>query len=68
MVFIKPSIVHGSEDAMLISQMKYHTARQAQANYRETLEKLGGNTSVRKMLPPWKNPKDLPIPFEATSL
>jgi general secretion pathway protein D len=64
MVFIKPSIVHSGEDAMLISRSKYHHAQRAQAGYRETLESLGrSGTSVRKMLPPWQNPKDIPPPF-----
>jgi general secretion pathway protein D len=68
MVFIKPSIVHAGEDATGVSHVKYITTRRAQANYREDLASLGKDMSVRKMLPPWRNPKDLPLPFKDTSL
>jgi type II secretory pathway component GspD/PulD (secretin) len=68
MVFIKPSIVNNDNDAHLVSQMKYQIIQREQANYRGTLDSLSKNTSVRKKLPPWQNPKDLPTPFGATTL
>jgi len=68
MVFIKPSIVNDDNEANLVSQMKYQIIQRAQANYRGVLESMSTNTSVRKKLPPWKNPKDLPTPFGATTL
>jgi general secretion pathway protein D len=67
MVFIKPSIVHNSDETMAISYSKYSETRRAQANHKEVLENLETNISVHKMLPAWKNPTDLPKPFSADS-
>ncbi|MHB1221533.1 MAG: type II secretion system secretin GspD [Gammaproteobacteria bacterium] len=63
MVFIKPIIMKDSEDAMLISHMKYNQVRSIQANYREELANIG-DEPLRSMVPPWKNSHDLPAPFE----
>jgi general secretion pathway protein D len=65
MVFIKPIIIHTGEDAMTITQMKYGAVRSTQANFREELADIG-NGAVKTILPPWKNTKDLPPPFETT--
>lgn len=66
MVFIKPIIIQNSEDAMNISQMKYAAIRNTQANFRDDLASIGdGHVSTR--LPPWKNKKDLPKPFETNA-
>jgi general secretion pathway protein D len=63
-VFIKPIIIRGAEEAMTISQMKYGAVRSTQANFRDDLEEIGTNKHVETLLPPWKNKKDLPKPFE----
>ncbi len=63
MVFIKPVIMHSASDGMVISQDKYEQMRTAQANFRDELADIG-NGPVDTMLPPWKNKKDLPQPFE----
>lgn len=63
MVFIKPIIVKGSEDAMLISHNKYGSIRSVQANHDEELIEVE-RKPIRPILPPWKNKKDLPRPFE----
>lgn len=62
-VFIKPIIMHNSEDAMVISEAKYNTTRRAQVNYREDLQTVGRERAPT-LLPPWDNTKDLPTPFE----
>ena len=66
MVFIKPIIVTNGEDAMTISQLKYNSVRSIQANYTEDMLSIG-KESLHPMLPPWKNSKDLPKPFENSS-
>ncbi|HEX4045903.1 MAG TPA: type II secretion system secretin GspD [Gammaproteobacteria bacterium] len=63
MVFIKPIIIHHGDDAMTISQMKYQAMRSEQANFRENLRTIGDEPVVTR-LPPWKNKKELPTPFE----
>ncbi len=63
MIFIKPIIMHDSDDAMVISHMKYNQVRSIQANYREELANIG-DEPLRSMVPPWKNAKDLPQPFD----
>jgi general secretion pathway protein D len=63
MVFIKPVIMQSGNDAMLISQEKYNEVRSQQANFRNELADIG-NDPLKTMLPPWKNTKDLPQPFE----
>lgn len=62
MVFIKPIIMRNSDDAMMITEMKYNTMRSTQANFRDELLEIG-NKPVETRLPPWKNKKDLPSPF-----
>lgn len=62
MVFIKPIISQTDDDAMVISEMKYNTVRQSQANFRDTLTDIG-KTPLPTLLPAWKNKKDLPKPF-----
>lgn len=66
MVFIKPIIVNNGEDAMSITQLKYNSMRSIQTNYTEDMLTIGKEPN-RPVLPPWKNTKDLPKPFEATS-
>lgn len=64
MVFIKPVIMHSNEDAVMQTHGKYATMRSTQANFRDELAEIG-NEPVDTMLPPWKNTKDLPKPFES---
>lgn len=66
MVFIKPIIMHNGEDAMLLTQNKYSTVRSIQANYTEEMANIGNDRMINS-LPPWKNSKDLPKPFETSS-
>lgn len=66
MVFIKPVIMHNANEAMMISQEKYADIRSTQANFRNELADIG-NEPVDTLLPPWKNKKDLPTPFETTT-
>lgn len=63
MVFIKPLIVRNNDDSMIISESKYITMRSAQANFREDLATIGDKPVITR-LPPWKNKKSLPTPFE----
>lgn len=62
-VFIKPIIFSNEEDAMTISEMKYNVMRSTEGNYREDLANIGYD-SMNNRLPPWKNKKDIPTPFE----
>jgi general secretion pathway protein D len=62
MVFIKPIISQTDDNAMVISEMKYNTVRNEQANFRDTLTNIG-KTPLPLVLPAWKNKKDLPKPF-----
>lgn len=66
MVFIKPVIMRGSEDAMVISQSKYNDMRGYQANFRSELADIG-KRPLSTALSPWKNSTDLPKPFETGS-
>lgn len=63
MVFIKPIIMHANNEGLIITQEKYADMRSAQANFRNELADIG-NDPLDTMLPPWKNKKDLPTPFE----
>lgn len=63
MVFIKPIIMHNNDDALTISHSKYNDTRSTQANFRDDLADIGKGP-VKTRLPPWKNGKDLPLPFE----
>jgi hypothetical protein len=47
----------------MITEEKYSDMRSAQANFRNELADIG-NDPLDTMLPPWKNKKDLPTPFE----
>ncbi len=62
-VFIKPIIVHTPEDGFLLSDAKYNAFRRVQGNFREDLDSIG-DKHLPTQLPPWKNKKDLPAPFE----
>lgn len=66
MVFIKPVIMRDAEDAMSLSYMKYGLTRSIQANYTEDLANIG-DERMDNRLPPWKNTKDLPVPFETAT-
>lgn len=66
MVFIKPVIMHNSDDAMVISENKYNIVRHSQQNFRDDLDDIG-KEHLKTLLPPWKNKKDLPKPFETTT-
>lgn len=65
MVFIKPIIVHNNEDAMTLTEGKYMNIRKTQMNFTQDLSTIGDEAAPTK-LPPWKNKKDLPTPFERT--
>ena len=65
-VFIKPIIVHTPEDGLLISDAKYNAIRSVQGNFREDLATIG-DKHLSTQLPPWKNKKDLPAPFETNA-
>lgn len=64
MVFIKPVIMHTNEESMTITHMKYNTMRSTQANFRDDMEAIGKEPAETR-LPPWKNKKELPSPFES---
>lgn len=63
MVFIKPIIMRDNEDAGAITYVKYEAVRNVQANYIDELSTIG-DKPMKNKLPPWKNQKDLPTPFE----
>jgi len=62
-VFIKPIIINDAADAMLISNTKYAAVRNSQVNFRDDLRTIG-DEPLPTSLPPWKNTKDMPKPFE----
>lgn len=62
-VFLKPIIVPNSEDANVISYYKYNTIRVAQGNFHDDLNQIG-DTAVSTALPPWRNSRNLPKPFD----
>lgn len=62
MVFIKPIISHTDDDSMTITEGKYMTVRQSQANFRDDLTNIG-KAPLPTLLPPWKGRQDLPKPF-----
>lgn len=66
MVFIKPVIMPGSEEAMMISQSKYNEMRGIQANFRSELADIG-KKPVDTALPAWRGTTDLPKPFETAT-
>ncbi|OGT69525.1 MAG: type II secretion system protein GspD [Gammaproteobacteria bacterium RIFCSPHIGHO2_12_FULL_45_9] len=61
-VFIKPVIIHNSEDGMLITHSKYEYIRQTQASFVEDVARVG-KSPLATILPPWKNSTNLPKPF-----
>lgn len=63
MVFIKPIIMRDNEDASSITHVKYEAVRNIQANYIDEISTIG-DKPIHNKLPPWKNKKDLPTPFE----
>src|SRR3990167_1607896 len=65
-VFIKPVISTGGDDAMTITQMKYNYIRNVQANFGDEMTNMGDKPLSTK-LPPWKNSRDLPMPFGANA-
>jgi len=62
-VFIKPVIVHNSEDGSRITEEKYAFIRRAQANFTDEVEEIG-DEPIHNRLPPLANEKDIPSPFE----
>ena len=66
MVFIKPIIVKNADDAVMLTNAKYGMIRSVQANFREDLRTIG-DKPVPTRLPPWRNKRDLPNPFEPIS-
>lgn len=66
MVFIKPVIMHNQAEAMMLTQEKYASIRSEQANFRDELAEIG-DKDVPTLLPPWRNKKGLPTPFETSS-
>ena len=62
-VFIKPIIVQNNDRAMMLSETKYDATRRIQANFKQDLAIIGDEPVVTH-LPPWKNKRDLPEPFE----
>jgi len=62
MVFIKPIIINNSDNSLMITESKYGEIRRTQANFRQDMETIG-DKPVSTRLPPWKNKKDLPLPF-----
>lgn len=63
MVFIKPAIMHNEDDSLAITHNKYSTIKSIQANYIEDMATIG-DEPMKAKLPPWRNKKDLPEPFE----
>lgn len=63
MVFIKPIIVPNHEVGMLITHDKYNNQRRMEVNFKEDLLDIS-KVPPDTILPPWKNKKDLPMPFE----
>lgn len=64
-LFIKPSIIRTPTDASHITETKYETIRRDQMNWMDQKNKAG--SSKPSVLPPWKNTKDIPNPFEEKS-
>lgn len=67
MVFIKPIIVPNHELGMLITHDKYNNTRRTEANFKEDLLDIA-KVPPENILPPWRNRKDLPTPFENKAL
>ena len=65
-VFIKPVILHNSDDGTLITHMKYNDIRQTEINFADEMRKIG-KKPLNTILPPWKNKTSLPSPFESSS-
>lgn len=63
MVFIKTSIVHDGPEGNVLSDNKYHYIKRQQTNHQDNLRTIDRDSNQNR-LPPWRNPKDLPSPFE----
>ncbi len=66
LVFIKPTIVRTTEDAMRITHTKYDMTRAAQLSWPQNLVKTTPEHAPN-VLPLWKNDVKLPKPFETTN-
>jgi general secretion pathway protein D len=64
MVFIKPIILHNSEDSSSITYHKYDLIRNKQMSWPEDLSKTGMQKQTN-ILPLWKSNITLPVPFES---
>lgn len=64
-VFLKPVILQNAEISSNITNMKYNEVRQEQITYPHNLTYGGIKESA--ILPPFKNPVQLPKPFESQS-
>lgn len=62
-VFIKPIIMHDTNDAAAITQTKYTVTRNAQINWPVDLSNPG-TQKTENILPLWKNNTILPKPFQ----
>lgn len=63
LVFIKPSILHNSEDATTITNSKYNYIREKQIEWPEDLASEG-KQKIENILPPFQKNITLPKPFE----
>lgn len=61
-VFLKPTIMHNTEDADAITNNKYNLARNAQINWPQDL--TNGQQKSENILPLYKHNAQLPKPFE----
>lgn len=67
MVFIKPIILHNSQDGTNITYNKYDIIRRAQINWPVDLSRPE-DQKRQNILPMWKNNVDLPVPFSKSKL
>lgn len=63
MVFLKPIIMHNSNDAMALTNSKYAFIREQQIRWPTDLSREG-DQKLQNILPLWKNNIVLPKPFE----
>jgi len=63
MVFIKPVIIHNTEDANALTYSKYELARNSQVKWPEDLSNPG-DQKLENILPRWRHNVKLPKPFE----
>jgi len=62
MVFIKPTIMHTSDESTAITHTKYESFRQTQIEEPHQFKKIGKRVETN-ILPPWGNKVVLPQPF-----